>query len=46
MIKKVKKYCFGNPDKKIGDVVCDQLGQEFKVVKITDNEIHLERVDN
>ncbi len=44
MIKKVKKYLFGNPDKKIGDIVYDQFDQAFKVISITDDEIHLELV--
>ncbi len=44
MIKKVSKWCFGDPDKKIGDRVTDQLGQEFRVVEVSEEEITLERV--
>jgi len=44
MIKKAKKQFFGNPDKKIGDLVYDQFDQQFKVIDVTDNEIILERI--
>jgi len=45
MKKKVDKWCFADPDKKIGDIVNDQLGQVFRVIEVSEKEITLERVD-
>ena len=45
MKKKVDKWCFADPDKKIGDIVNDQLGQVFRVIEVSEKEITLEQVD-
>lgn len=44
MRRVVKKYFFADPDKKVGDLVTDQLGQEFRVVEVSETEITLELV--
>lgn len=41
----VKKYFFADPDKKVGDLVSDQLGQMFEVVAVSDEDITLEKVN-
>jgi hypothetical protein len=45
MRKKVDKWCFADLDKKVGDIVNDQLGQTFRVIAVSEKDITLEQVD-
>ena len=41
----VDKWCFADPDKKVGDIVNDQLGQTLRVIAVSEKAIKLEQVD-